>query len=165
MFIILVSVGELLRHCWAGFFHHLSQAIIKHPWTVVYLKFNWRRICFQDHMVGSRIRLLMGYWMKGLSSSLAVGQRPSSIPCKWASCACFIKHTNQGGIRESQPARRMSVFHSLITEVTSLSPLLDLLVGNKSPHSALTPRGGDDRGINARRAGIIGIIVEVCSDS
>lgn len=85
-----------------SFFYHLSQAIIKHQWTVVCLKFNWERICSQDHVVGSRMWLLVGYWMEGLSSSLAVGQRPSSIPCKWASLVCFIKHTNQGGIRESQ---------------------------------------------------------------
>lgn len=50
-------------------------------WGVVISRYTWGRTHFQVHVVVGWIKFLIGRWTEGLSSSLAVGQKPHSVSC------------------------------------------------------------------------------------
>lgn len=63
---------------WLRVFH--NTGIMVPASATVISKLSWRRSCSQADVVG-RIRFLTGFCSKGLSFSLAVGQRLPSVPC------------------------------------------------------------------------------------
>lgn len=63
----------------SGYLRDCNQGI---SWDI-YLQVWLGRICFQAHLVVvGRTQFLVGFWTESLSSSLAVGQRLPSVPCK-----------------------------------------------------------------------------------
>lgn len=64
----------------SGYLRDCNQGI---SWGDIYLQVWLGRICFQAHLVVvGRTQFLVGFWTESLSSSLAVGQRLPSVPCK-----------------------------------------------------------------------------------
>ena len=134
-------------------------------------RFSWGRKCFQVHsVVVGRTQFLTGYWTEGPSSSLAVGQRPPSVPChvdlsNMAICfikACKPRRREKECQQEIETAKKteVRVFFNLIVEVKSHHFCCILLIRSESLGLAHTQRRGVHKSVNTRRWASLRVCLE-----
>lgn len=103
------------------------------------------------HVVIGRIWILMGCWTKGLDSSLAVAQRPASVPCSMAhpigQLTTWQPDLSEWRLRDKEGDRvTVTIFYSLLMKMISHHSCCVLFIRSQSLGPAHAPGEEEQRG-------------------